>query len=156
MEAPQQTKRPHRDGRRPPTGRHGFSLLELLVATALMAIAIIGLLTLVSTSLSNAVVVRDYDRAAMLGKAKMNELLTVNPVPIGQPLSGDYDEDWRWEAIITPFEVVPPGRVGGQMVLRVQVLVAWRNAINARQSEFVGYRTFRVRRENENLLSEFR
>lgn len=121
-----------------------------------MAIAIIGLLTLVSTSLSNAVVVRDYDRAAMLGKAKLNELLAVSPIPIGQPLSGSYDEDWRWEAVVTPFEAVPPVRVGGQMVLRVQVLVAWRNAINARQSEFVGYRTIRVGPEDQNLLSEFR
>jgi len=156
MKTPKQFERTHQGDRRSAGPRGGFSLLELLVATALMAIAIIGLLTLVSTSLSNAVVVRDYDRAAMLGKAKLNELLEVNPIPIGRPLSGNYDEDWRWEAIVTPFEAVPPVHVGGQMVLRVQLLVAWRNAIHARQSEFVGYRTIRTRPEDENLLSEFR
>ena len=128
----------------------------MLVATALMAIAIIGLLTLVSTSLSNAVVVRDYDRAAMLGKAKMNELLTVSPVPIGRPLSGRYDDAWRWEAIVTPFEAIPPVRVGGRMILRVQVMISWQNAINARQSEFIGYRTVRIRPDDQNLLGGLR
>jgi general secretion pathway protein I len=156
METPRQLEPACPIVRRSAAARGGFSLLELLVATALMAIAIIGLLTLVSTSLSNAVVVRDYDRAAMLGKAKLNELLAVSPIPIGQPMSGRYDEAWRWEAVVTPFEAVPPARVGGQIVLRVQVLVAWQNAINARQSEFVGYRTIRLQPEDENILSEFR
>lgn len=135
--------------------RRGFSLLEMLVATALLGAVIIGLLTLVTSSLSNALVVREYDRAAMLGKTKMNELLMVSPLAIDQLLSGGYDEDWRWEAVITPFEAIPPVRVGGLMILRIQVLISWRNAAGDRRSEFIGYRTVRIRPEDLDLVSRF-
>ena len=138
------------------TARRGFSLLEMLVATALLGAVIIGLLTLVTSSLSNAVVVREYDRAAMLGKAKMNELMMVSPLPIDQPLSGRYDEDWRWEAVVTPFEAIPPVRVGGLMILRIQLLISWRNAAGDRQSELIGYRSVRILPEDQNLVSRFR
>ncbi len=138
------------------TEQRGFSLLELLVATALLGTVIIGLLTLVTSSLSNAVVVRDYDRAAMLGKAKMNELMMMSPLPIDQPLSGRYDEGWRWEAVVTPFEAIPPVRVGSRIILRIQVLISWRNAAGDRQSEFIGYRSVRIRPEDQNLVSRFR
>lgn len=136
--------------------RRGFSLLEMLVATVLLGTVIIGLLTLVTSSLSNAVVVRDYDRAAMLGKAKMSELLMVSPLPIDQPLSGRYDEDWRWEAVVTPFEAIPPVRVGSRMILRIQLFISWRNAAGDRRSEFIGYRSVRIRPEDRNLVSRFR
>lgn len=137
------------------TARRGFSLLEMLVATALLGAVIIGLLTLVTSSLSNSMVVREYDRATMLGKAKMNELLMVSPLAIGQPLSGRYDEDWHWEAVVTPYEAIPPVRVGGLMILRIQLLISWRNATGDRRSEFIGYRTVRVRPEDLDLVSRF-
>lgn len=146
-----ETKLPTADQR----SRQGFSLLELLVATALLGIAIVGLLTLITGSLSNAVVVRDFDRAAMLGRAKMNELLTVSPIEIGRPMAGVYDEGWGWEAVVTPFEAIPPTRVGGHLVLRVQVLIWWRNPTGRRQAEFYGYRTIRVSGEQEGLLTQF-
>ena len=136
--------------------RRGFSLLEMLVATALLGAVIIGLLTLVTSSLSNAMVVQEYDRAAMLGKAKMNELLVVSHLAIGQPMNGRYDEDWHWEAVVTPFEVIPPVRVGGLMILRIQLLVSWRNAAGNRRREFVGYRTVPIRPEDQDLVSRFR
>lgn len=141
--------------RRTAASRRGFSLLELLVATALMGIAIIGLLTLITGSLSNAVIVRDYDRAAMLGRAKMNELLSVSPIEIGRPMAGPYDEGWGWEAVVTPFEAIPPVRVGGHLVLRIQVVIWWESAAGRRQAEFGGYRTIRVQREDEGLLTQF-
>lgn len=140
----------------PQRSRQGFSLLELLVATALLGIAIVGLLTLITGSLSNAVVVRDYDRAAMLGRAKMNELLTVSPIEIGRPIAGQYDEGWGWEAVVTPFEALPPVGVGGHLVLRIQVIIWWRNAMGRRQVEFGSYRTIRVSAEQEGLLDQFR
>lgn len=134
--------------------RRGFSLLELLVATALLGIAIVGLLTLITGSLANSVVIRDFDRAAMLGRAKMNELLTVSPIDIGRPMGGEYNESWGWEAVVTPFEAIPPARVGGHLILRVQVVIWWRNATGRRQAEFDGYRTIRVSAEQEGLLTQ--
>ncbi len=53
----------------------GFTLLEMLVATAIMGIAVVALLANISTSMQNASRLTDYDRAALLAKRKMDELL---------------------------------------------------------------------------------
>jgi len=53
----------------------GFTLLEVLVATLVMAIAVAGLMSAISSSLRNAVRLTDHDRAVLLGRQKMDELL---------------------------------------------------------------------------------
>ena len=59
----------------------GFTLLEVLVATAIMAIAVTGLLTSLSTSLRNAARVTSVDRATLLARQKMDELLSEPKLP---------------------------------------------------------------------------
>ncbi len=53
----------------------GFTLLEMLVATLIMGIAVVALLSNISTSLRHASRVTDNDRAALAAKRKMDELL---------------------------------------------------------------------------------
>src|SRR5882724_10741017 len=89
----------------------GFTLLEVLVATVIMAIAITGLLSALSTSLRSAARLTEYDRAALLGRQKMDELLIATKVqklvPFegawGPEVAGDLHAGWR--ARISPFEM---------------------------------------------------
>ena len=95
--------------------RAGFTLLEMIVATALMSIAVVGLLSLLSASLSNASRARQYDQVAMLARSKMNELLVETPLPVGLPLAGQWDASSGWRALAEPFEAMPnafPGKIG--------------------------------------------
>ena len=55
--------------------RSGFTLLEVLVATVIMGIAVTGLIVGLSQSVKNASRLSDYDGAAMLARTKMNDLL---------------------------------------------------------------------------------
>jgi type II secretion system protein I len=66
----------------------GFTLLEVLVATTLMAVAVVGLLGSLRTSLSNAARLTDYDRAALLARRQMDELLAARLLPKGVPIEG--------------------------------------------------------------------
>lgn len=128
------------DGRR----TAGFTLLEVLVATALMATAVIGLMALVNQSMRNATPIRQYDRAAMLARSQMNELLTMEPAPIGQSLSGTFDDEAGWRARVEPFNSMFEPVPGRSILARTVLTVWWRDAGRERSIEVEGFRRVRV------------
>src|SRR5439155_5502496 len=65
----------------PMKSRRGFTLLEVLVATTIMGIAVVTMLSALSTSVRNATRLTDYDRAVLLGGAKMDALLSDPTLP---------------------------------------------------------------------------
>ena len=95
--------------------RRGFTLLEVLVATLIMSIAVVGLLSALSTSLINAARLTDNDRAALLARRQMDELLIAPKLPRNMVLEGMFDPSLTsgiqagWKARVTPFEM--PGGV---------------------------------------------
>ena len=111
--------------RRSRSTTRGFSLLEMIVATAILGIAIIGLMTLITTVLANAARIREYDRAAMLARTKMNQLLVEEPLPLGIDLSGKFETGLGWEARVEPFFMPPTPRPGRTMLVRIKLGVWW-------------------------------
>ena len=71
--------------------RRGFTLLEMLVASTIMAVAIVGLLSAIGSATRNAARLRDYDRAAQLARLKMNDLLADDNLAPGAAPSGTFD-----------------------------------------------------------------
>ena len=69
----------------------GFTLLEVLVATVIMAVAIGGTLSALSSSMRNEARLSDYDRAAMFARRKLDELLVDRKLPKMAPLEGVWD-----------------------------------------------------------------
>src|ERR1700684_990777 len=91
----------------------GFTLLEVLVATVIMGIAVAGLIGVLSQSVKNASRLGDYDRAAMLARTKMNDLLLDVNLPFEGNVSGQFDSEQSggaqagWRASLRPFEAPP-------------------------------------------------
>ena len=111
--------------------RRGFTLLEMLVATAIMGIAVVALLANLSTSLRTAARMTEYDRAAVLAREKMDELL-VNPrLPEFTWLQGEFDPAVSggvasgWRARLTPFEAPPNAGPGTAVLKRLELEVGW-------------------------------
>ena len=79
----------------------GFTLLELLVALTLFAVVGGSLLQLFHSGLRTARLAGDQAHAVLLARSKLTEL---QAYPALQPgaLSGDFDGDYRWEAILAP------------------------------------------------------
>ena len=118
----------------------GFTLLELLVATAILGIAVAALLGGLSASMNNASRAFDYDRAALASKQKMEELLAMPNLPRFQEVSGELAPGIAWRARMTPFDLPLGIGPGAQVVDRVELLATWRNGSNVREIRLEGYR----------------
>ncbi len=128
----------------PRSSQSGFSLLEMIVATALTGLTVVGLLSLTSQSLSNSARIREYDRAAMLARTQMDELLTVDPPLLNQPLEGAIDPLTGWQARITPVEVDVNANVGGTLLARVDLTIWWQSDGRRKTFPLEGYRRVRI------------
>jgi len=126
--------------------RGGFTLLEVLVATLIMAIAVTGLLSAISTSLRSAARLTDYDRAALLARQKMDELLLAVRVPKqtvfegtwGADVTGDIETGWR--ARVSPFEMPPGAGPGTPILERVELEIWWMSGDKRRTFTLEGFR----------------
>jgi type II secretion system protein I len=126
--------------------KQGFTLLEMIVATAIMAIAVVGLLSGLSGSVRSATRVREYDRAAQLAQVRMNELLLDERTPRNVPVEGRFSPqltggvDAGWRAQITPFKM-PPVLAAGEVALdRLHLEVWWMSGATRRTVALDGYR----------------
>ena len=81
-----------------------------------MGIAVAGLIAGLSQSVKNASRLTDYDRAAMLARTKMNDLLLDVNLPFDGTVEGQFDRDQSggipsgWRASLRPFDVPPNAR----------------------------------------------
>jgi type II secretion system protein I len=124
----------------------GITLLEMIVAVTILAIAVVGLMSGLAGTTRNAARLQDYDRAVQLGRTQMNELmldqrLTRNAVVNGlfdPALTGGLESGWK--ARVTQFEM-PPHVVPGSTALdRLELEVWWRSGANIRTYTLDAYR----------------
>jgi general secretion pathway protein I len=125
---------------------NGFTLLEVLVATLIMAIAVTGLLSALSTSMRNASRLTDYDRAMLMARQKMDELLLDKKLAIGQPIHGTWDagvtggEAMEWRAVVTPFDRPQHYGPGSAILERVELQIGWNRGDAPRTFSLEGFR----------------
>jgi general secretion pathway protein I len=104
------------------TSRRGFTLLEVLVATTIMGIAVVTLMSGLSISVRNASRLTDYDRAALLARAKM-----------GGARGG-------WRARLTPFQSKPGAPPQALGLDRLQLEIWWMAGDHRRTFNLEAYR----------------
>lgn len=126
-------------------GRSGFTLLEVLVASTIMAIAVGTIFATLSTSLRTASRITVRDQAALQAQRILDDLLSDTTLPRDRQLQGHInaaqaglEADWR--AQVATVESSP----GGFVVDRVALELVWRNAGGKPGSiQLNGYRTTR-------------
>ena len=104
-------------------GETGFTLLEVLVATLILAIALTVILQLFSGGLNQARRAGDYTRAVWHARAKMEEMLLAQPR--GNTVDqGQFEDGYQWATAIVPAEDIS-SRPEGPRPYSVKVTVSW-------------------------------
>jgi general secretion pathway protein I len=121
----------------------GFTLLEVLVATLIMGIAVTGLIVGLSQSVRNAARLAAYDRAAALARSQMNELLLSDQLPFDGLAEGRFEgkPPAGWRAVTRPFETQANPGPGSQVLQRIALEVWWQPDGGTRRTlNLAGYR----------------
>jgi hypothetical protein len=118
----------------------------MMVASTIMAIAVVGLMATLSGAARNAARLRDYDRAVQLARLRMNELLLDETIPPNTEVAGDFDRSlssglecgWRARASLWK---LPPYPVPGEFALeRLDLEVWWGSGAGRRTLAMASYR----------------
>jgi general secretion pathway protein I len=131
--------------------QRGFTLLEVLVAAAIMGIAVVGVMSGLSASTRNAARITEYDRGAMLARLKMDELLAEDLLPRDTPLNGLFrlnesgGTEAGWSARVTPIDFLGPvPQPDAQVVDRIGLEVWWMDGTTRRTFVLEGIRRGRM------------
>jgi type II secretion system protein I len=133
------------------TSRAGFTLLEVLVATVIMGVAVTALMVGLSQSVKNASRLADYDRAVMLARTRMNDLLLDINLPFEGNVSGVFSSDQAggipsgWDAALKPYDIPPNAQPGATVLQQIALEIWWQPATGGRRTMHLeSYRPSRI------------
>jgi prepilin-type N-terminal cleavage/methylation domain-containing protein len=123
------------------TGYSGFTLLEVLVATAVLGTAVAALFGLLAGSLFNARRLQAPEQALLLARSELQALLTASDqgrasppaLPLDQTVSGLWNEQFRWVARATRVPASQPPIPGQLMLVRIAFDAYWKAAPEERE-----------------------
>jgi len=91
----------------------GFSLLEVIAATLLLAIAFSALLKVAGGSIALTRNADDHSQAALWARSLLDTVDITSPLRAGAS-EGRFDDHYRWRLVVTPW-TAPRAQVSAQM-----------------------------------------
>lgn len=107
-----------------PRGQAGFSLLEILVAFAIMAFGLVAVYRLVGGSLGAATTADETNRAVITAQSVLARHRHVPPGGLHE--FGETPDGYSWQLQTTP-HLVPPAGITHPVLHHVSVHVSWRS-----------------------------
>jgi general secretion pathway protein I len=116
-----------------PVAPGGFTLLEVMLAVAILALVLVSLMGLQSRSAQDVMVADRITTATLLAKRLMTEALLTSPL-LPLETDGEFEEEfsgytWKKIVAVTP---VP-------QIMEVRVAVLWKDGEREEQVELVSY-----------------
>lgn len=107
------------------TAQRGFSLLEVVVAFAILAMSVTTLLALFGSGLRSTALANDYQRALLLAESRMNYLQGIAPQQLrAQSSQGELANGLFWRSEVSQYPDVQ--NEAGMMLYHIMVEAGWR------------------------------
>ena len=114
---------------------YGFSLLEVIVALAIMAIGFITVLQLFSGGIKSVSLSEQYLKATALAQSKMGEIEINNYKEADAEGMFQNEDGYRWRVEITPYATDLNNAASGVQLSEVTLNIHWSDAGRARNIE---------------------
>ena len=108
----------------------GFSLLEVIAAIMLLAIAFGALMEVAGGSIRLSQKASDYTQAALWARSALDSRFVLEPLKPGTT-EGHFDNRYRWRMQVTPWSapgVTPPSTPYAFQLYRLDLDVMWGSA----------------------------
>lgn len=124
----------------------GFTLLEVLVAIAILGIGLTIVIELFSGGLRLGRISGEYTKAMNYAKMKIEEIM-IKPKMVEGMEEGRLDEDFRWQVVVKKEDLLP---VENQLdfkpavdFFKIQVNIFWKSGIRERSIRLESYKTIK-------------
>ncbi len=132
--------------------QRGFTLIEVLVAAAVLGISATALFGLFSTSLFNLRRVEDLHRYELAAQDMMNRMFLLSALPAEAKAEGALDDHGgRWQVNVRPWVPAGPEQKPQDAILRVHVAVIWPGRATQRKIELEALRAVKITDSNYDL-----
>ena len=132
--------------------RGGFTLIEVVVALAILSVGLTVVIELFAGGLRLARVSEEYTKAVNYGRNKMEEI-TVKPKIEEGSEEGKFDETFHWQVGVKKVDVLPIEKKPDLKVpvdlFQIQVKVIWKSGSKERSTSVETYKTFRVEEDEK-------
>jgi general secretion pathway protein I len=117
--------------------QRGFSLLEMIAAILLLAVAFGALMRVAETSLDLTNHAAEYSKAALWAQSKLDSAEVTDTLQLGES-EGRFDKAYRWKLQVTPWSPPLPNEdIGvGIKLYKLDLRVLWGERQRARAADF--------------------
>ncbi|MDY1548706.1 prepilin-type N-terminal cleavage/methylation domain-containing protein [Luteibacter sahnii] len=117
----------------------GFSLLEIIAAIAVLAIAFAALMQVAGSALQLTARANERTQAALRARTLLDGAFVMDPIQSGGT-DGRFDATYRWHLDVTPWQVpgTDPGSdpTNGNVMYRLDLDVMWGKGGDERHARF--------------------
>ena len=134
------------------TRNQGFTLLEIMVAMAILGVGLVVIIELFGGGLRLARVSEEYTKAVGYARVKMEETCLSKSLEEGIQ-EGEFDSLYRWQVEVKKVDLLPPGKETSYQppvaLYRVRVDVLWKSGMRERTAALETYRLLKAEPQSE-------
>jgi prepilin-type N-terminal cleavage/methylation domain-containing protein len=126
----------------------GFTLIEIVVAMAILGVGLIAIIELFSGGLRLGRASEEYTKAVGFARMKMEEFALKDHVEEGNEV-GDFDKDFRWQVGVKKLDILPaekfPEFRPPVELYQIKVNIIWKSGSRERSAGIETYKTVKVK-----------